>query len=238
MTILSQILVVTSFFLVMGGLVWLVRRDIQTKRRRRAALEALAAAKGWRLETGRDGRRKLVTLSDPADGWALFLAGGYRHGKGNSRGRTPGYTEMRLPARLWPRGTAIFAPPGPLNSFQAIAGGSGLAGLLNNSLAGAMLRDVVPPDAAEDVAGLVRFEAPAGIDLIILATEDPRGLDLTAIRDAVQGWRAQGQNGAGQPTVTLLPDAVVYRLPEILREAEDVESFAAQGADLARRLGG
>jgi hypothetical protein len=82
------------------------------------------------------------------------------------------------------------------------------------------------------------FDAPPGIELSILATEDPRDGNLRAIHDVIHGWKPRHSRDRGAPAVTIGPDGTLLRLPACLEVPDDIADFVETGRRLARDLGG
>jgi len=230
---LFPFLIIGLFALTFGGIIWFGRKQEQ---QRIARLEALAANRGWQLELGRDGRRKTATFTAPDRAWVLRLASGYSTGGSRSRRRHPGSTEMTLAAPTWP-GQAIFIQrmPGGLEGLVGNTGG-GLAGFLQNSVVKTFLRRVVPPEILDSLPNLTSFEAPPGVELTILATDDPRHLDLPSIHAFVHGWRPVHRRDLPPPMVSLGRDGLRIRLGDELTEAEDIDALIGAGRTLAQGL--
>lgn len=230
---LFPLLIIGFFVVTIGGIIWLGRKQEQ---QRVARLEALAANRGWHLELGRDGRRKTATLTAPDGRWVLRLASGYSTGGSRSRRRQPGSTDMTLSKPSWP-GQAIFIQrmPGGLEGMVGNTGG-GLAGFLQNSVVKTFLRRVVPSDILDSLPNLTTFEAPAGVELTILATDNPRDLDLPAIHAMVHGWRPVHRRDLPPPMVSLGRDGLRLRLGDELTEAEDIDALISAAETLSQTL--
>jgi len=236
---LESVLAILFFALFFGGFGWFIWHQLRNDRRRRAELDARAASQGWTLTRDTEGRRSITTVVDPGATWRLRLASGYSTGSSGSksRGSVSGYSEFLMPLAVWPRGAAVFSQRMP-GGMDRVVAGAPLVGLLQTRVVKGMLSRIVPPELLENVAQLSSFEAPPGIELSILGTEDPRGLDLRALHAAIQEWQPRIQRRVGAPAVILGPEGLRYRLPDQLHEAEDIASFIAQGQELAQRLSG
>ena len=223
------------FALFIGTFGWFIWRGAQIGKRRKAALAALVAARGWRMEAGREGRRQVTTLGPPDGAWTLRLRAATSSGSGNTRTRNPGSTEFRAAQPAWDGGRAIFTQrlPGGVERMQ---GGAGLVGLLQVKALRTLMARLVPPEVLDDLPNLQAFDAPPGVELTILATEDPRGADLAAIHTAIHGWRPAHGRDPGPAAVMIGREGFGMRLPDILHEAEDIAAFADRAQALAQAL--
>ena len=239
---MSESLVLLIILAVFGGLCWRMWHKYKILRRQRAELEALAGEKGWRHDRSREGRRTVTSIASGDGRWSLRLVSGYSTGGGSTAGgrshsrsrRVPGFSELHLHAPTW-RGTAIFLQP-QSDWVERWTGGSGVMRFLQNTAVKATLITQVPAGVLDDMSRLSAFEAPAGIELSILATDDPRDLDLKAIHDMIHGFSAQHQRGLSPSSVTLGSEGLRIRLSDQLREVEDIASFIDAGEGLAERL--
>lgn len=224
-----------AFIAVFGGIVWWAVRH---ERRQRAAIEALAAAEGWTIGYGREGAQPVATIS-PADGtWSLRLGRPFRRGSGKSSPAHPGSTELTVFEPAWPDGRVIFTQRFP-GGFDRLMGGSALAGLaslLQNAALARILDGVVPAAVAADLPRMKPFDPPPGVELAILATEDPRGGDLAAVHAAVHGWTPVRSRDRSPPSLAIGPEGTVVRLAHCLTAAEDIALFVRHGLAVAVRL--
>jgi len=234
---METVFAIIFFVLFFGGMGWFIWRQIRNDRRRRAELEALAQVRGWTLDRSQEGRQQIVSISPPGGDWWLKLAYPYSRNSGKTKSRIPGHTEFRAKAPAWPDGRVVFVSKMP-GGFGQLAGGvtRGFVGLMQNSIVRGMLSKVVPPEILDDLDRLQPFEPPPGIELTILATEDPRGGDLQAVHEAVQGWRPIRNRDGSPPMVSIGPEGTSMRLSSCLSEAEDIAHFVDHATALAERL--
>lgn len=224
------------FIAALAGVVgWLILGGQRDDRRRRADLEALAAREGWMLETRSEGRRKVTEVRPRSGGWVLKLASGHSSGGGKARSWVPGHAEFRAEDPAWHDGVAIFTPKMPLG-FDQLRGGSGMVGFFRNAAFKTLMARILDPETQREAERLHPFEPPAGIELSILATADPREGNLRAIHDAVQGWAPKVGRARELPAVRIGPAGTTLRLPAPLVEAEDIAAFVAHGQRLAAAL--
>lgn len=232
---MDTLIAALSVLLFLGILAWVVVAQKRAERRRADALEALARQRGWRVTRGAEGRRRVIEVVPAGGGWTLKLASGYATGSSKARSSVPGYTVLVADAPAWPGGRAVFSQKLP-GGVDMMLGGTGLAGFFQNAAVKALLGRVIDPDTLRDLDRLQPFEAPPGIELSILATEDPRGGNLRAIHEAVHGWRPLHHRDRSPPTLTIGPEGTRLRLPFALREGEDIARFVDLGTGLAAAL--
>ena len=232
MDFVPPLLFMAAFAGVFG---WLIVRSRRELKRQRADLEALATREGWTLETQAEGRRKVTLVRPQAGGWMLKLATGYSSGSSKSRTTVPGYSEFRADVPAWADGVAIFSQKLPLG-FDQLRGGSGMVGFFQNAAFKALMGRILDPDTLREVERLEPFDPPPGIELSILATEDPRGGNLRAIHDAIQGWAPKRSRARDLPAVHIDRAGTTLRLPTQLAETEDIAAFLAHGQQLAEAL--
>lgn len=219
----------------LGVFAWIIVTQSRAQKARDAAIDALAAARGWRVTRRVEGRRKVAELAPEAGGWALKLASGYGSGSGSNRASIPGFIEFRAREPAWPGGRAVFAQRLPA-AFEGRIGGTGLVGFFQNAAVKTMLSRVIDPAVLDDLHRLKPFDPPPGIELTILASEDPRAFNLRAIHEVVNGWRPKMRRDRGAPAVSIGPEGTSLRLPGELTAAEDVGAFADLGLRLAQAL--
>lgn len=228
-------LVFAGIFALFG---FIIHKGVQTGRRRRAELDAKAAEAGWSITREAAGRVTETLIRPQGGGWVLRLRPASSHKSGKSRTQTPGLAEITVADPVWPDGMAIFAQkagPSAMGGALAKAMG-GLGGLMETGFVRSMVSRVLGEDFATFGARLQPFEPPAGIELMILATEDPRGADLDAIHRAVQGWKPVKARDQGPPTLIIGPQGTRLRLSYCLHEVEDIAAFADTGLALAAAL--
>lgn len=234
---MADILVPLIFLGFFAGFGWLVYHGWRTGRRRRAELAAKAGEAGWRVDRQPSGR---VTQTEirPAEGdWVLRLRPSYSRKSGKSRTTSPGMAELTFADPAWPDGMAVFAQKqGGRAAARMEQVMGGLGSLLENSMTRVMLSRLIGAEMAEFAGRLRPFEPPPGIELMILATEDPRGGDLGAIHRAIHGWRPVRGRDQGPPSVTIGPQGTRLRLNYALYEVADFEAFIATGQTLAAAL--
>ena len=218
-----------------GLFAWLIISQTRAQKARDAAIDALAAQRGWRVARRVEGRRRVVEIVPEGGGWALKLASGYTTGSQKTRSSAPGFAEFRAEDPAWPGGRAVFGQRLPM-AFEGRMGGTGLVGFFQNAAVRTMLSKVIDPAIVDDLGRLKPFDPPPGIELMILASEDPRQGNLRAIHEAVNGWRPRVGRDRGAPAVTIGPEGTSLRLPGELLAAEDVASFADMGVRLVTDL--
>jgi hypothetical protein len=231
-----EFLVPILFMAVFVGIfAWIIVTQTRAQKARDAAIDALAADRGWRVTRRVEGRRKVAEIAPEGGGWVLKLASGYASSSGRNRSSAPGFAEFRALEPAWPGGRAVFAQRLPA-AFEGRIGGTGLVGFFQNAAVKTMLSRVIDPAIVADLGRLKPFDPPPGIELMILATEDPREGNLRAIHEAVNGWRPRVGRDQGAPAVTIGPEGTSLRLPGELTSAEDVGAFADLGLRLAQAL--
>lgn len=223
------------FALVAGGFAWLIWRGAQTAKRQKADLAALAQRNGWQVAEGREGRRTVTTVTGPDGAWTLRLLPSYSTGSKSTRRSHPGSSEFRAAEPVWDGGRAVFAPRLP-GAVERLQGGVGLTGFLQSAAMRTLLSRIVPPEVLDDLPNLRQWDAPAGVELTILATEDPRGADLPRIHDAIHGWTPVHARDRAPPAVMIGAEGFRMRLPACLHEAEDIAAFAERAQALAQAL--
>jgi len=229
---------VLFFTLFIGVFVWLIVTQSRQQKARDAALDAMAHQQGWTVERRTEGRRKVTVLSPASgDGWVLRLGLPFRSGGSKSRNSIPGFSEFRADLPNWPDGEAIFSQRMP-GGLDRMVGGSGLAGILQNAAVKAVLNHAVGSDVLSNIGQLTPYEAPPGIELSILASEDPRDGNLRAIHDVVHGWKPRHSRDRSPPAVVINAKGTTLRLGTALDEADDIAAFIETGRGLARNLGG
>lgn len=227
-----------AFFLVFVGVfAWIIIAQKRADQRRAAALQALAEQQGWRIARSVEGRRRVIEVAPEGSGWSLKLASGFSTGSSRNRSNSvPGYTAFVADTPAWPDGRAIFSQRLPGGVDRMLGSAAGLTGFLQNAAVKTLLGRLVDAESLRDLDRLRPFEAPAGIELSILATEDPRGGNLRAIHDVVQGWQPRHARDRSPPAVNIGPEGTTLRLPFELREADDIAAFAEAGRKLAAAL--
>jgi hypothetical protein len=231
MDIIVPVLFLAGF---VGIFAWIIVTQTRAQRARDAALDALAATRGWRLSRGIEGRRRVATIVPEAGGWRLRLATGHARGQRGS-GSVPGFAEFRAEEPAWPGGRAVFAQPLP-GAFDGRMGAAGLVGFLQSAALRTVLARVVEPETLADLPRLQSFDPPQGIALMILSTEDPREGNLQAIHDAVHGWRPVARRDMGPPAVTIGPEGMTLRVPGEVTAPDDVAALVGLGERLSRAL--
>jgi hypothetical protein len=232
-----EILVPVLFFsLLLGVFGWLMVSQSRQQKAREAALHAIADQQGWNVERRTEGHRKVTVLSPRGGGWVLRLGSPIRTGGSKSRTSIAGFSEFRADLPNWPDGQAIFSPQMP-GRLELKVGAPGLASILQNAAVKAVLNHVVGSDVLADIGRLSPFEAPPGIALSILASEDPRARNLRAIHEVVHGWKPHHHHDRSPPAVILGPRGTTLRLSTSLYEADDIVAFIETGRGLARELG-
>lgn len=219
----------------LGIFAWVIVTQRRAQKARDAAIDALAVQRGWRVARRVEGRRRVVELAPEGGGWSLKLASGYSTGSQKTRSSAPGFAEFRAEDPAWPGGRAVFGQRLPA-AFEGRMGGTGLVGFFQNAAVRTMLSKVIDPAIVADLGRLKPFDPPPGIELMILASEDPRQGNLRAIHDAVHGWRPRVGRDRGAPAVTIGPEGTSLRLPGELLAPEDVASFAEMGQRLVEAL--
>jgi hypothetical protein len=224
------------FLLFLGVFAWIIIAQKRADQRRAAALEALAAQQGWRITRSAEGRRRVIEVAPLSGGWRLKLASGYSTGAAKARTSVPGYSAFVAEVPAWQDGRAVFSQklPGGIDLLLGSAGG--LTGFFQNAAVKALLARVIDADTLRDLDQLRPFQAPAGIELSILATEDPREGNLRAIHEGVHGWQPRHARDRSPPSVTIGPEGTTLRLSLELREADDIAAFVTHGQALATAL--
>lgn len=232
-----DIAITTAIFLLFLGIfAWIIIAQRKADQRRAAALQALAEQQGWRIARSAEGRRRVVEIAPEGGGWSLKLASGYSTGSSKARTSVPGYSAFVSDTPAWADGRAIFSQKLPGGIERMLGSAAGLTGFLQNAAVKALLGRVVDTESLRDLDRLRPYEAPTGIELSILATEDPRGGNLRAIHDVVQGWQPRHARDRSPPSVNIGPEGTTLRLPFELREADDVAAFVEAGRKLATAL--
>lgn len=232
----TDIAITTALFLLFaGGFAWLIIAQNRAQKRRAAALDALAAQQRWRLARRTEGRRRVVEIAPEGGGWSLKLASGYSTGSSKARGSVPGFTAFVSDTPAWPDGRGVFSQRLP-GGIDRMLGGAGMVGFFQNAALRTLLGRLIDPDTLRELDRLQPFEAPQGIELSILATEDPRGGNLRAIHEAVHGWQPRHARDRSPPAVNIGPEGTTLRLPFELREPDDIAAFVEQGRALAAAL--
>lgn len=224
-----------SFFVFFGWLIW---NGWKTGQRRKAELAARAAEAGWLVERIPAGRVTATEIRPRTGGWVLRLRPAYSRKSGNSRASDPGTTELSFDTPAWPDGLAVFSQKrhGGGTGGQIAQMMGGLGNLLETSMARALLARLIGPELAELGPRLQSYDPPAGIELAILATEDPRGADLGAIHRAIHGWKPVRARDQGPPSLTIGPGGTRLRLNYALYEVADFDRFIEIGQTLAAAL--
>jgi hypothetical protein len=224
------LLIFVAFF---GAFGWLIWSSVKATRRRQAEVDAMVQAEGWTASRNQEGRQPVVRIEPPMGDWSLRVGYPFRRSSGKTSSSNPGSTEFRAKTPNWPGGRVVFMQrmPGGMG-FPAGGLGSGVAGFLQNSLVKAFLSKVVPAEILADLDRLKPWDAPPGIELMILATEDPREGNLAAVHEVVNRWRPVRSRDGGAPSVSIGPEGITVRLGTCLPEAEDMKSFV----EMARRL--
>lgn len=231
-----DIAITTALFLLFVAVfAWIILAQRKADQRRAAALGALAEQQGWRVARSTEGRRRVIDVAPEAGGWRLRLASGYSTGSSKARTSVPGFTAFVSEVSAWPGGRAVFSQRLP-GGIDRMLGGAGMVGFLQNAAVRALLGRVVDPDTLRDLDRLQPFEAPAGIELSILSTEDPREGNLGAIHEAIHGWQPRHHRDRSPPAVTIGPEGTSLRLPFELREPDDIAAFVERGRALAGAL--
>ncbi len=232
MDIVIPILFFAGFVGMFG---WIIVSQTRAQRARDAELDALAAARGWTVTRGTEGRRRIAEIAPQGREWRLKLASGYATGGQRNRQSSPGYAEFRAAEPAWPGGRAVFAQRLP-SAMLGRMGGAGLVGFFQNAALRTLLGKLVDPDTLRDLDRLKPFDPPPGIELMILATEDPRGGNLRAIHEAVHGWRPVVARDRGAPAVMIGAEGTAIRVPTELRAVPDIEALVALGERLSGAL--
>ena len=235
MTPLGSFLAFLIFGAFFGGVGLLIWRQSKIGRRRGAEFEARADREGWRVEDGREGRQKVTSVTASDGSWVLRLGSGYSYGvSGSHRHSVPGFTELRIHAPTWHE-AAIFTRPLP-GWVRRVTGYSSVTGFVQNAAVKAVVGKMAPAGVMDEASRMRPFEAPPGVELGIMATDDPRDLDLKAIHDLIHGFRAQHQRGMAPNSVTLGPEGLRIRLMDALNDDDDMVAFIDAGLALAERL--
>lgn len=234
---MDAVLPAVFFVVVFAGAAWIVITHLRKQAARAAALDTLAAGQGWQVERKTEGRRHVTTLTPAQGGWVLRVAPPRSTGSSKNRNSIPGFTEFRADTPNWPGGRAIFSQRLP-GGVSNLLGGAGLAGVLQGAAVKAMLNRLVGSEVMAEIGRLQPFDPPPGIELSILASDDPRDGNLRAIHDLIHGWKPRKTRDRTPPGVIIGPEGMTVRLPTELQEPGDIAAFADMGQRLARDLGG
>jgi len=233
---MDTVLAIVFFAAAFGGMGWLIISQTRKQKMRQAAVDEMAAQKGWTVERRAEGRRRITILTPGSGDWTLRMSPPISTGGSKSRTSIPGYSEFRSNLPNWPGGRAVFSQrmPGGMDRLMA---GTGLLGMVQNVAVKAMLKHLVGVEATSDLERLQPFEAPPGIELSILASEDPRDGNLKAIHDVIHGWKSRHARDRSPPAVTIGPEGMTLRMVTYLDEVEDIVAFIDTGQKLAGDLG-
>jgi hypothetical protein len=235
---MDTVIAALFFALFFGGMGWFIWSQIRKDRRLKAELDALCAARGWQIDRRKDGRRPVTEIA-PADGaWQLRLSHPYRRGSGKNSPTVPGQTEFRSRSPAWASGRAMVGQRMPGGMDQLMGGSkSGLAGFFQHSAVKSVLSATLGQELVSDLTELRPVPPPPGVELTLLASSPPEGLDWNALQDAIHGWTPVHSRERTPPSVRLGPDGFALRLSCQLSEVEDIVRFVDHASDVAARLG-
>ncbi|MBW4983974.1 hypothetical protein KZZ07_15630 [Mameliella sp. CS4] len=209
----------------------LIAYAIRHGQKRREALKALCAERGWSFDyqPQSGGRGSRTVISDPSEGWELVL---YYRSNSSTGGTTNHWTEFTQPRLALPDGMALLGPDIP-EKTAAMAdmmlgkmGGGGLGQMMLNKMTGGLAAEAADLRSVPGDGSGTLFATPG------------RETALTAIREAPDLLEARsGRNEAQQPIVALSRHGMRLRLRHILRRPEEITDFVELGRALTRRLG-
>ena len=206
----------------------LIAYAIRHGQKRREALKALCAERGWSFDyqPQSGGRGSRTVISDPSEGWELVL---YYRSNSSTGGTTNHWTEFTQPRLALPDGMALLGPDIPEKTADMMLGkmgGGSLGQMMLNKMTGGLAAEAADLRSVPGDGSGTLFATPG------------RETALTAIREAPDLLEARsGRNEAQQPIVALSRHGMRLRLRHILRRPEEITDFVELGRALTRRLG-
>ncbi|WP_108661100.1 hypothetical protein [Acuticoccus kandeliae] len=189
---------------------------------RRAAFDALGAARGWRItetqSTG--GSARTIDVAPEADTWSCRVTR-FRSSDTNTQVET---TELRDPATALPAGAVLIGPPIPA---EAAAFSAMLLTSLDSPLGQKLLAGILG-DAAGLASGLVHVAKPGGAEraFTVLASGGAEaGVDFDRIEAAIAPSRDGKADPKRFPIVLLGEDGLRVRMRASAYDAETLATF-------------
>ncbi|MCB1391392.1 MAG: hypothetical protein KDK12_19955 [Rhodobacteraceae bacterium] len=225
----SALSVVILAALVLSAVAFLVV-SLRTERKRRAGYLAMAERRAWDYEfvRARGNRPAEVRFADPVSGIALVVTRRLSRKSGSTTTTRGGATVAHLREPRLAGGLAVYTPP--LDKDLASAATT-MLGILDNSVGRFLVGRLLGEEFSQHVGQLVEQPVPAGADVSILASVDPRPVvDARAMARALSVF-------PGDKAMAMVSDeGIRLRIGRALAEPEEIERLFDTALALGRDL--